>query len=70
MSDLVIRVSVLGGTSIENAIKDAIELRKETGTNIEFSFNGVKVFICRDDQTVKDLALKYGTALHSGDLVA
>lgn len=69
MSDLTINVSVLGGTSFESAVKDALELRRKTGTNVEFTFNGVHVFICRENQTPRDLLQKYDKAIHSGNLV-
>jgi hypothetical protein len=65
MSNLTINVSFLGGTDIKEAVNEAQGLRAKIGANIEFNFNGVHVFICRDDQTPRKIAKSYLKAIHS-----
>jgi len=49
MSKAILRISFLEGTDIEAAIKEAIEIRKRLGLSVEFSFNGIMMFICSDN---------------------
>ena len=42
---LIIQCSILAGTDIQEAVKEAIELAKEVHQNIGFNFNGINVFI-------------------------
>jgi len=66
MSVLTIKAEVLGGTSLERAILQAKDIRRNIGANIEFDFNGVKIFICRDNQNIVDLVAQYEAAVKYG----
>ena len=55
MSKLILRVEVLAGTHVKQAIYEMMNLRKYLGLSIAADFNGEEVFVCRDDQTVESL---------------
>ena len=55
MSRVYLKASVLAGTSLEEAIKDAKKIAEKTGTGIEFGFNGVLMLIDSSSDIQKEI---------------
>ena len=64
-SNLIIKVEILAGTHVRDAIQEMINLRQRLGVNIEASFNGENIFVCRDDQTIDSLEGQFDAAISS-----
>ena len=56
---ITLRVEALAGTSIEEALAEMISLRQRLGIDIQAKFNGVELFVCRDDQTIEEMTQEY-----------
>lgn len=59
IGNLTLTVEILGWTGIEAALDGMIALRRHLGINVKATFNGVELFVCRDDQHVEGMVEEY-----------
>jgi len=43
--NILIKVDVIGGTSIDEAVSESLTLSKQLNIGVEFSFNGVHILV-------------------------
>lgn len=65
MSHLYLRLESYGGTTIDDACKQAVEVAKRTGVHVWFTFNGVDV-LARDDDSPEKISQAWEHALRNG----
>jgi len=57
--DLILDVNIVAGASIKAGLGQMVTLRRRLEINIRATFNGVHIFVCRDDQTMESLYQEY-----------
>jgi hypothetical protein len=61
--DLILDVVVAAGVPVVKALDQMITLRRRLAINVRTVFNGVSIFVCRDDQTIESLHQEYQESL-------